>query len=504
MSTLYTIAQDRAREFLELPEELPSRPAGYSGTRITGGHLPSEYEHNIEFRTPRQRALMIGRMMRTSPILSLAEEYLTGLCTSVKLNVKRSESTSEEAAEALERQFGIGKYEDAGGRMGEMGTDDLVRHLMSARAYGHVALSESYEYDEVDNLYYIGLHRRRQESYDAYITEQGTERLLGIMQRYGYASGDVKSRILPLRETLWLVNRPDIGWYDGQSVFRSVYPHWRSEQLRYRLEDLAANKYADPPQQGKLLLDRFVQYANGLNGAPPTREDFVSELNDMSQKLANLHSDENGHLLHPDWWEFIPRANQHSYNPSPLLDSASHHQRVMAERLYIAWVTQGRKGDGGSRSMVDVQSQIIQDATIDSMQWICNALNKQTVARFLRANFSKLDRTEFPILSFERGAIITPWWQTNAQAFAQFVSQGIVSISPEDERAVRAASDLPEPPEETPSQVDRIAAQAGGRLKTAQGQREAAQPGASKAQPNKFVNRLVDEDELSDEPKEAE
>lgn len=504
MATLYTIAQERAKEFLELPEELPGRPAGYSGTRITGGHLPSEYEHNIEFRTPRRRALMVGRMLRTSPILSLAEEYLTGLCTAVKLTVKRNENTSEEAAEALERQFGLGKYEDAGGRLGDMTTDELIRHLMSARTYGHVAISEAYEFDESDGLYYISLHRRRQESYDAYITEQGTERLLGILQRYGYVAGNVASRVLPLRETLWLVNRSDIGWYDGQSVFRSVYPHWRSEQLRYRLEDLAANKYADPPQQGKLLLDRFVQYANGLDGAPPTRDDFTEELGDMANKLSNLHSDENGHLLHPDWWEFTQRANQHTYNPAPLLESASHHQRVMAERLYIAWVTQGRKGDGGSRSMVDVQSSIIQDATIDSMQWICNALNRQTVARFMKANFSKLDRSEYPRISFERGAIVTPWWQTNAQAFAQFVSQGIVSISPEDERAVRAASDLPDPSDEMPTQVDRIAAQAGGRLNTAQGQREAAEPGKSRAQPNKFVNRLVDEEELTATQPEAD
>ena len=499
MTTLYTIAQERAREFLELPEELPGRPAGYSGTRITGGHLPTEYEHNVEFRTPRRRAIMIGRMLRTSPILSLAEEYLTGLCTAVKLTVKRNENTSEAAAEALERQFGLGKYEDAGGRMGDMSTDDLIRHLMSARMYGHVAISEAYEYDEKDGLYYISLHRRRQESYDAYITEQGTERLLGILQRYGYVSGTVSGRILPMAETLWLVNRQDIGWYDGQSVFRSVYPHWRSEQLRYRLEDLAANKYADPPAQGKLLLDRFVQFANGMDGAPPTRQNFVEELADMAGKLENLHSDENGHLLHPDWWEFQPRAQQHTYDPAPLLESASHHQRVMAERLYIAFITQGRKGDGGSRSMVETQSKTIENATIDSMQWICNALNKQTVARFMKANFSKIDQSEWPRISFERGAIVRPWWQTNAQAFAQFVSQGIVTVSPEDERAVRASSDLPEPSDDVPDQNDRIAMQAGGRLKTAQGQREIIEPGKSKKQPNKFVNRLVDADDEESE-----
>ena len=91
MSTLYTISKDRAAEFLDLPEELPSVPAGYTGTRITGGKLGFEYEHNIEFRAPRRRALMIGRMLRTSAILSLAEEYLCGLVTKCKLSVKREE-----------------------------------------------------------------------------------------------------------------------------------------------------------------------------------------------------------------------------------------------------------------------------------------------------------------------------------------------------------------------------------------------------------------------------
>lgn len=498
MSFLYTIAQNRAQEFLELPDELPARPAGYTGTPIIGGRLPVEYEHNYEFRTPRSRATMISRMLRTSPVINLAEEYLTGLCTAVKLVVKRHDNTSEEAAEALERQFGLGKYEDQGGRMGEgMTTDGLVRHMMSAKLFGNVAISEAYNFDEKDGLYYISLHRRRQESYDAYITEQGTERLLAIQQRVGHGAHGVDSRILPIGETLWVVNRPDVGWYDGVSVLRSVYPHWRSEQLRYRLEDLAANKYADPPQQGKLHLDRFSQFANGQDGAPPTRQDFVDELTDMSRKLQNLHSDSdaNGHLLYPDWWEFTPRAAQHTYNPQPLLDSASHHQRLMAERLFVAWILQGRKGDGGSRSMIDVQSSVAQDATIDSMQWICNALNRQTVKRFMKINFSQLPEDQHPIVSFERGGLQQSWWQTNPQAFASFVTSGILTMTPEDERAVRAASDLPDVGEDLPTQVDRIAVSAGGRLNTPQGQREAQEPGKSKGKPNKFVNRLVDEDD---------
>ena len=108
MGTLYQIAKERALEYLELPEELPGRPAGTVGMPIQMGRLAG-FEHNLEWKAPRTRAQLIGKMLRTSPILSLAEEYLTGRVTSVELTVKRREGVSEEACEALETWLGLGK-----------------------------------------------------------------------------------------------------------------------------------------------------------------------------------------------------------------------------------------------------------------------------------------------------------------------------------------------------------------------------------------------------------
>ena len=104
-------------------------------------------------RLERERGL-IGKMLRTSPILSLAEEYLTGRVTSVELTVKRREGVSEEACEASEMWLGIGKHRDGGGRLGDMTTDDLIRHLMSAKAYGNVAMSECWSFDPGAELYF--------------------------------------------------------------------------------------------------------------------------------------------------------------------------------------------------------------------------------------------------------------------------------------------------------------------------------------------------------------
>ena len=489
MGTLYQIAKERALEYLELPEELPGRPAGTVGMPIQMGRLAG-FEHNLEWKAPRTRAQLIGKMLRTSPILSLAEEYLTGRVTSVELTVKRREGVSEEACEALEMWLGIGKHRDGGGRLGDMTTDDLIRHLMSAKAYGNVAMSESWSFS--GDLYFCSLHRRFQESYYSYITEKETGRMLGLVQAPSFS---LTHHVLPLNQTLYLVNRPDRGWFDGLSILRPCFPHWRSEQLRYRLEDVIANKYADVPQQGKLNLERFVQFANGAGGAQPTREDFQAELADMASKLSGLHSSDSAHLLHPDYWEFTPRAAQHSYDPQPLLDSASHHQRACAEALHIAWVLQGRKGDGGSRSMVETQSVVAEDATIDAMQWILNALNRQTVRRFMKANFAGLSPEEMPIVSFERSSIKSPFWMQNPAAFANFVTHSIITPTKEDERSIRAAGGLPPPEEDSPSALDRKAQNAGGRLKLPEGQREAERPGDSPQKANAFVNRLVERSE---------
>ena len=496
MSALYKVAAKRAKEYLDLPEELPTRPAGSVPT-LFGGRLGSEWEHNVEWRAPKTRANLVSKMLRTSPILALSEELITGRVTSVRLNVKRTEATNEDAATALEQWLGLGKYEDAGGKC-NLSPDQLIRHLCSARIYGHVALSESWAFDNEANLFWCNFHRRRQQSYNSYLVEAETQRLLGIVQSTGFGTPDA---VLPMRETLFLVHRPDLGWFDGRSVFRSVFGHWRSQQIGYRLLDLAANRYAMPPAQGQLVLDRFVQYANGANGAQPTREEFSAELNDMAQKLASLDVESTGssHLLFPDYWDFSSgtRAHGHSFDPSKLITYVSHHERVIAETTAVSWILQGRSGpnSSGSRSMVETQKTVADDAVVDCTQWILNALNKQTVSRWLSVNFPTLSIEERPIIGFSRGSIRTPFWMNNPKAFADFVSAQIITMSPQDEAAIRSAADLPPPPDNAPSALDRRATKAGGRLNTPEGQREAERPGESKATENPFVSRLVEAEE---------
>ena len=481
----------QAKDLLDLPEELPTRPAGYYGVNMIGGKI-SGFEHNHQFSSPRKRATMVTKMLRTSPVLSLAEDLITSRVTAVRLTVPRHPGVSEDAAQALEMWLGLGPYEDSGGRMGDgMTPDNLIRHLMSAKFYGHVLLSESWSYNRDEKLYFCHLHRRHQMSMDTYITErEGSGRLLAVTQRYGQMGNAINGRVLPMGESLWFVNGVS-NWHDGESVLRPVYPHWRSATLRYRLEDQLANKYADPPTVCSLDMEQFYKFANSDDGSPPSREDLTAEIAGLAEKLTGLHSEESGHLILPSFWSVEERA-RHNYDPTALLASASHHERVCAEKLFVSTLLQGREG-GGSYSMVKTQAELAITGVIDTVQSMLSALNRQTVRRFLAVNFGNLKTSEYPYVSFDRSSAgKIPWWQENSDAFASFVTSGILNATPEDERAIRAASDLPPiPDDENPTTLDRQANASGGRLKTAQGQREAQRPGASPRRQNRFVNRLV-------------
>tara|TARA_B100001094_G_scaffold193314_1_gene187225 strand:- start:20583 stop:22079 length:1497 start_codon:yes stop_codon:yes gene_type:complete len=495
----YKMRVDNLDEFAStIPKELPSRPSGWSGLPLINGKVKDK-EHLLEFSTPRRRAITVTKMLRTSAVLSMAEEYLTGRVTAVKFHVARGEGVSDEAADALELWLGLGPHEDKGGHCVASGTaETLFRHMMSARIYGNCAMSESYYYSKDHGLYFIKLHRRRQESYESYITADGGDHLIGIGQRIGY-TGAIKpvTRILPLNETLWIVNRPDLGHWDGRSIFRSIYANWRSQALRYRQDDIAANHWASPPMIATLDVESFSSLANGSEGQPVTREDFTSEIASIGTKLKGLAVDgEGAHIVLPSWWKLEPVSTASgSYEPSKILASVSHHERVMAERLFLAFMQQGRTGSGGSYSMVSEQRSLVEDSVIDQAQWLVTALNHQTVKRFLQVNFSKLKEEEYPRVTFERSSIKIPYWQRDPQAFASFIAAGVLTPSEEDERAIRAASDLPAPQADSPSALDRQALKAGDRLAVPAGQREAANPGKSKKKQNAFVKRLIEREE---------
>ena len=457
-----------ARKSSPLPDQYPEAPDGHSGTPIVGGRQPREYEHNNRLSAMRDRALIHSQMMRTSHTISLAEELLTGLVTAARLRVDRTENTDEGAADALEWWLGLGRYENSGGRLGVGTTDALVRHMMSARMYGNVLLSESWEYDKARGLYACALHRRRQTSYMHFIVDD-RERLIAVEQRLD-PLGRSSNAMLHIDRSLWMVNRPDIGWHRGESILRSVFGDWRDAQNGKRTLASIVHRHGDPPVIATLDVAKFTK-ALAADGLSPTIELIGQEIADFESKVNGLASDQFGHLIKADWWTVEPRSN-HEVNFDGIIGVINFHQRCIAERLYIAWVQQGRAGTGGSRAMVDTQSKVITDAVVDSLQWVVQGLNAQTVRRFLDVNFSNLSEEERPVVTFDVGSIRPPKWAENPTAFASMVAQRLITPTPALEQSLRARLDLPPAGEdELPGVDDRAAARAGGASRTPAGQR---------------------------------
>ena len=93
--------------------------------------------------------------------------------------------------------------------------------------------------------------------------------------------------------------------------------------------------------------------------------------------------------------------------------------------------------------MVSVQSEAVNDTTIDLCEYICTALNRQSIKRFLKINFSGLDESEYPTLSFAKASVKMPWWQRSSADFVNFIQAGVLSMTEEDERMIRMSSGLP-------------------------------------------------------------
>jgi len=270
-----------------------------------------------------------------------------------------------------------------------------------------------------------------------------------------------------------MVSRHDIGWHRGESILRSVFGAWRDEQEGLRTLASIVHRHGDPPVIATL---NVAEYAKVLaaDGLAISVELIDQEMADFEAKVNGLSSDQFGHLIKPTWWTIEPRSNQ-EVNFDGIIGVINFHQRCIAERLYIAWVQQGRAGTGGSRAMVDTQSKVITDAVIDSLQWLVQGLNVQTASRFLDVNFSKLSEPQRPVITFDAGSIRPPKWAENPAAFAAMVGERLITPTPALEQALRARMDLPAADVDgLPSADDRAASRAGGASKTPAGQRAIA------------------------------
>lgn len=451
------------------------RPYGSSGRRH------SHYEHAERYRYGRARALKCGHVLRTSHAAALGAISANRLTTLATYRVARTEHTDEAAAEALERAFGLGPYAGAGEC--ESDARQLVARVQWAQNYGFGLWGETW--DQADGIYWL----RRFETIYAdsivgWVPERAadgastSDRVVAALQR---VPGKVE-RAVPLDQVLYAVRLRDEGGSEGVALLRHVFPQFDSWLDAVRSQDVAVQRFAVATPVAKFLPDVAEKFGFAIDptAGPDERDaakaEIQAELDRMDAMLAEYTSHHRARLVLAPWFEMELFGGADQVDPAKLQPVIDAKERAILEAYLHGWMAAGRAGSGGSYNLVEIQREAALDAAVADVSWALEAINGQSVARFMRYNFSTLPRRAWPKIEAvwpQRAAFIKHMDKVMAA-----VNAGLLTPHAGDEPAVRAGFELPEMDDagEQRNATDRLR---GNAVSTARAAREVTRPSAS-------------------------
>lgn len=423
------------------------RPLGPSGRRH------SYFEHADRYRHGRARSLKCGEVLRTSHAAALGAEATRRLTALPTYYVERTADTDEAAADALERAFGVGQYAGAGEC--EQDARDIVGRMQWARNYGFGLWGETWE--AADGLYWP---RRFDTIYAdsivGWVAERDmdggskSDRVVAARQRVPSKGGET---VIPLDQVLYAVRMPDEGGAEGVPLLRHVFPQFDAWLDAVRAQNVAVQRFALPSPVITWLDDIAERYGFAVDPAASQDEQeaararIQAEMDRMDAMLAEYASHHRARLIMPPWFsrpEFFGGAEQ--VDPARLEPVISAKERAILEVYLHGWITSGRAGSGGSYNLVETQRDAAEAAAVADVRWALKAINGQSVARFMRWNFSALPRRAWPRLGAkfpQRSAFLK-----HVDAVLGLTQAGYLTPTAADEPEFRAGLEMADTPDE--------------------------------------------------------
>jgi len=463
--------------------------AGVSGLPMWGGKVQG-YEHHRKLQAPQRRLRTYRRMLRTSPALLSATLLIRAWMLGVTLRVERGPNTSEEAAEHLEEAFGLGEGQGSG--RCRMSASEMLAGLFWARPFGFAVLSEETEHE--DGRYWLrALHIRQQSTIAGWIADP-RGRLAAVVQHFHAPELAEYLHTLPLNETVVHTQLAEEGGFEGVGLLRACVPHWEANQDAYRQEHVARQRYATPTPVA--TLDPEMLKAYGFNTADKVR----AEVDRLDALLAKYVGHERARLVLPPWVVLSTfGGDKKTFDPEPLLKSASHHERVMAEVFLTAHMMLGRAGGSGTYNLGVMQERVAYQANHDAVSSMVTALNRGPVVRNLHYNFGeKLKPSERPWLAFE--GLRDKGFVERATDIVAASGAGLFTPTDLDEQAFREHYDLPPLPDEAKRSTFDRTRQKPGATEAGQRQRRARTPAASlvdRSQRGQLANSTPDNEDAA-------
>lgn len=445
-------------------------PEPVDGQGIGSPSLPvNDGEQNKRLIALSQRIADYSRAERLAPV-RVGWQALSGLATSATWDVQPAPDSdaSAAAADVVRRVLGLGGYSapviEWDGRVVSLPSwESRLRDLLRGALLGF-SLAEMVAYP-YEGTTYVDLEPRDQSSVRQWVYDNAG-RLVAVDQWRRQPGGlsSVGSVRLPYERLVHLTFPSPAYGVEGLGIMRHVEPLARDYDQTMRLRAVMMARTASPTPTVTINADAYGREL----GTTPSPADIATARDELLSVLRKWTAHEEAALILPSWasldWEGRPDA---AYPTNAVI---SDLERQIFQAFYVQHLTVGSASSSGAYATAQVHAELAAQLAGDLCQWVAEGLAGY-VRQIVALNVGPLPLRDLPRLTY--AGIRSPLWVERVADIVSLLSNGVLTPSADDERAMRAALELPAPTAAAESRGER--ARVAGTV--AQVERASALPG---------------------------
>lgn len=230
---------------------------------------------------------------------------------------------------------------------------------------------------------------------------------------------------IPLAKLVHIAPEQEGDNYEGISILRTAYKHWKIKDKLYIIDAVGAEN------QALGIADIVVP-----KGA--SEKDKKSMENWARSRRAN----EVAYIMRPEGWE-VGIMDMKANSLKDIEPSINHHDRQIMKNVLAAFLEIGSRGSSGTRNVSEDQSRLFELACKEVAEHIIQAVQKTAVQTIVDLNFTDANMPTLAVgnISDENIPVVT-------EAINKLVTAGILHPNAADENFVRKLVKMPQRDEE--------------------------------------------------------
>lgn len=230
-----------------------------------------------------------------------------------------------------------------------------------------------------------------------------------------------KTISIPLAKLIHIAHEQEGDNYEGISILRTAYKHWKIKDKLYVIDAVGAENQA--------LGIADISYPKNAS---------KEEKKKMEAWAKARRANEVAYVMRPEGWE-VSIMDMKAKSLKDMEPSINHHDRQIMKNVLAAFLEIGSAGSSGTRSTSEDQSRLFELACKEVAENIIQAVQKTAVRLIVDLNFTDANYPTLAVgnISDENIPVVT-------EAIEKLVASGILHPNATDENFVRKLVSLPQ------------------------------------------------------------